>query len=273
MDKLKACLTLRLGMMENKVKEKIGRGEVVLGTFLFTPSPTIMEVIGYAGLDFAIIDTEHAPTGPFDTQTLENMVRAAEISGILPLVRLPERSRIMTQKALDAGAMGVVVPWVKTKGDAQRAVKDAKYPPEGHRGSCYLTRPTGYSSRFTEDYWHEANKSTMVVPMIEDQEGVDNLEEILSVEGVDFMFFGSRDFSMSSGFPTVDNPVTQRTIREVNDTCRRKGVPLARFLYPPFRDSVMRAIEEDFTVLVVGGDISLLHYVCKEIVKVKQKFI
>jgi len=258
-------------MMENNLKEKIKAGEVVLGTFLFTPSPTVMEIIGYSGFDFAIIDTEHAPTGPFDTQTLENMVRAAELSGIVPLVRLPERSRVMTQKVLDAGAMGIVVPWIKTVEEAREAVGDAKYPTGGHRGACYLTRPTGYTSRFTEEYWSRANRDTLVVLMIEDQEGVDNLEEILSVEGIDFLFFGSRDYSMSSGYPTVNNPVTQSTLKKVNEACKAKGIPLAKFLYPPFEKTVKEAVADGFNVLVVGGDVSLLYYVCTEVVKAKQE--
>jgi len=116
-------------MKINSLKEKIRAGQVVVGTYLFIPSPTIMEILGYAGFDYVIIDTEHSPTGCLDAQTLENIVRAADVSGVVPLVRLPERSRIMTQKALDAGAMGIEVPWVKTREDVENAVKDAKYPP------------------------------------------------------------------------------------------------------------------------------------------------
>jgi 2-keto-3-deoxy-L-rhamnonate aldolase RhmA len=255
-------------MRDNKVKAKIRSGEVVLGTFLFIPSPTVMEILGYAGFDFVIIDTEHSPTGALDAVTLENLVRAAELSGTVPLVRLPEQSRVMTQKVLDAGAMGTVIPWIKTKQEAAEAVGDAKYPPEGHRGACYLTRPTAFTSAFTEDYWSDANRNTMVVPMVEDQEGVDNLDEILSVEGIDFMFFGSRDFSMSSGFPVVNNPVTNSTIKRVNEVCREKGIPLAKFLYPPFQESVRAAVDDGFNVLVVGGDVSLLYHTSSEIVKV-----
>lgn len=89
------------------IKEKIKDGEVILGSFVFIPSPTVMEIFGYSGFDFAIIDTEHAPLGSADTVGLENVVRAAEVSGITPLVRIPEQSRTMTQKVLDAGAMGM----------------------------------------------------------------------------------------------------------------------------------------------------------------------
>lgn len=255
-------------MYVNKLKEKIEKGEVVVGTFLFTPSPTVMEILGYSGLDFVIIDTEHAPTGILDATLLENIVRAATVSGVTPLVRLPERSKVMTQKALDAGAMGVVVPFIRTRLDAEEAVKDAKYPPMGHRGSCFLTRPTGYSAKFTPEYWEQANENTMVVPLIEDQTGVDNAEEILSVEGVDFLFFGGRDHSMTSGYPTVDNPATRKARGHLSRVCGEHGVPLAHFLYAPFEESVRKAIGNGARVLVAGGDNALLLHVCRGIVEV-----
>jgi 4-hydroxy-2-oxoheptanedioate aldolase len=257
--------------MINKVKEKLQKGQVILGTFLFTPSPTIMEILGYAGFDFAIIDTEHAPCGALDATTLEDIIRSAEVSGITPLVRIPEQSRIMAQKALDSGALGIVVPAIRTRDDVIQAVRDAKYPPEGHRGSCYLTRATRYSSAFTPEYWSDANRNTIVVPLIENKEAIENIEDILSVEGVDFVFFGSRDYSMSIGQPTVDNPETRNALRNLDNVCRRKGVQLARFLYPPFEESVKRAMDEGARILVVGGDVSLLYYIGREIAKIVQK--
>ncbi len=121
--------------MENALKEKLRKKEVTLGTFMFTYSPTIMEILGHSGFDFVIIDTEHGPTGAMDTVMLEQIIRTAEVSGTVPLVRLPERSKIMTQKVLDAGALGIVLPWIQTKEDAEEAVRVAKYPPAGHRGA------------------------------------------------------------------------------------------------------------------------------------------
>lgn len=254
-------------MKKNALKEKISSGDVAVGSFLFAPSPTVMEIFGYAGFDFVIIDAEHAPTGALDTVNLENIVRAGEVSGTTPLVRIPERSRVMTQKVLDAGALGVVVPMIQTRREAEEAVLDAKYPPLGHRGSCYLTRPTQFTAAFTQDYWAEANKNTMVIPLIESKMAVDNLEDILSVDGIDFLFFGARDYSMSLGYPTTENPETKRAIEHVNEVCERRGVPLARFLYPPYDRSVKQAIDEGFRILVVGGDVALLYQACRDVMK------
>ena len=257
-------------MMRNRIKEKLDAGEVVVGTFLFTPSPTVMEILGYSGLDFAIIDTEHGPTGAMDTVLLQNIIRAAQVSGITPLVRLPGRSKEMTQKVLDAGAMGIVVPFIQTREDAEQIVQDAKYPGMGHRGSCYLTRPTGYSALFEPEYWSKANQNTMVVPLIEDQTGVENAEEILSVDGIDFLFFGGRDHAMTSGYPAVDNPATKAARQHLSRVCAKHDTPLAHFLYPPFEESVKKAKENGARVLVAGGDNSLLLYVCRNVVKAVQ---
>jgi 4-hydroxy-2-oxoheptanedioate aldolase len=251
--------------MMNPFKEKIRKKEVALGTFLFTYSPTIMEILGHSGFDFVIIDTEHGPTGPLDTITLEHIIRAAEVSGTVPLVRLPERSKVMTQKVLDAGAKGIVVPWVRTKEEAEEAVKDAKYPPEGHRGSCFLTRPTGYSSKFTPEYWQEANNGVIVAPLIEDQTGVDNLDEILQVNGVDFIFFGGRDYSMSCGFAQVNNPQTKSARQQIIDKCNEHNVPMANFLYSPFDESVKKSVAQGAQILVAGGDVSMLLQICREL--------
>jgi 2-keto-3-deoxy-L-rhamnonate aldolase RhmA len=166
---------------------------------------------------------------------------------------------------LDAGAKGIVVPWIQTKEDAREAVNDTKYPPRGHRGSCFLTRPTGYSSKFQPDYWETANENTMVVPLIENQIAVDNIDDILSVSGVDFVFFGGRDYSMSCGFAQVNNPATNAAKDLLMRKCDEYNVPLAHFLYSPFDESVKNSIEKGARVLVAGGDVSLLLQICMEL--------
>ena len=138
----------------------------------------------------------------------------------------------------------------------------------GHRGSCFLTRPTGYSSKFTPDYWESANMNTMVIPLIEDQTGLDNLDEILSVPGIDFIFFGGRDYSMSCGFAQVNNPVTNTAREQIIRKCDEHGVPMANFLYSPFDESVKNSIAKGAKVLVAGGEISLLLQICTELRKV-----
>ena len=253
--------------MKNKLKESIKKKEVLVGTFLFIPSPSVMEILGYAGFDFAIIDTEHGPTGSIDTRMLEDLVRAANVSDIVPLVRLPENSRIMTAKALDSGALGIVVPGIKTKDDAIELVRNTKYAPNGDRGSCYLTRATKYTSEYSPDYWSNANENTMAIPLIESREGVENLKDIISVPGIDFVFFGPRDLSMSLGYVDVNNPLTNQYSDKVEKICNENNMPLARFLYPPYKDSIKGWISKGANILVVGGDVGIIYNTSNDIVK------
>ncbi|MCW4048831.1 MAG: aldolase/citrate lyase family protein [Candidatus Bathyarchaeota archaeon] len=254
-------------MKPNPLKQKLSDGKVIVGTFLFSSSPVVMEILDHAGLDFVIIDTEHGPTGTVDTQKFGHLIRAAESAGVVPLVRIPERSRIMTQKVLDLGAMGVVVPMVETAEEVEEIVKDCRYPPAGNRGACYLTRAAKYSAGFTGDYWEKANENIMVIPLVESKTAVENIEKIVQVEGVDFAFFGGRDYSMKAGYNTVQNPETQRAIKHTQELCEKYNVPLARFLYPPFSESVKKAVDDGARVLVAGGDVSLLYSITSSMVK------
>jgi 2-keto-3-deoxy-L-rhamnonate aldolase RhmA len=147
-------------------------------------------------------------------------------------------------------------------------VRDAKYPPAGHRGACFLTRPTGYSSKFTPDYGEKATENILVVPLIENQKSVDNIEGIL---GVDFVFFGGRDYSMSCGFAQANNPKTQSARELLMEKCDEYDVPLAHFLYAPFEELVTNSIGKGAKVLVAGGDVSLMLQICTELRKVVDK--
>jgi 4-hydroxy-2-oxoheptanedioate aldolase len=254
-------------MIKNVVKEKIAKGETVLGTLVMIPSSAIVEIIGRSGFDFIVIDTEHAPIGTSDTLLLENMIRAAEVSGLTSLVRIPEPSKVMTQKVLDAGAMGVMISGIKTKADAEKIVSDAKYPTLGKRGCCSLMRPTGYSAEYNADYWDEANQNTMVVPLIETKEGVDNIYEILEVEGIDFISFGPRDYTMSIGQRDVNNPGTQQARERLLFACREKGVPLDRFVFPPYEKTIKQAKDDGFIILTAGADIGIMLQACRGITR------
>ena len=134
------------------LKKSIQSGEIAIGTILNIPSPAIIEILGYAGFDYVMIDTEHAPIGPLDTAVIENLTRAANLADITPLVRVNKNDPGMVSKVLDAGAMGVVAPHVKTKEETIRLVKGAKYPPIGVRGAMTLSRATRYGSRYDEGY-------------------------------------------------------------------------------------------------------------------------
>lgn len=220
----------------NRLKQKLAEGAVVHGLLNSMPSALMVEMIGRAGYDFVILDMEHACVNP---ETLEHMLRAAECAGLPALVRVPGGgagsgrgsaggaacTAAAITRVLDAGALGVVVPHVCTADDARAAVQASRYHPLGQRGISG-GRTTGFGAIPLTDYFELANREIMVVAMIEDGQGVENIDAILSVPGIDMVLEGAIDLSQSLGFPgQAQHPQVQAAIGRVADACRERKVP------------------------------------------------
>jgi 4-hydroxy-2-oxoheptanedioate aldolase len=185
-------------MMVNQVKAKLARGELVVGSFVFIPSATLTEIIGLIGFDFVIVDLEHGPVG---YEGAEAMVRAAELSGSTPLVRVPHNSRHLILRALDTGAAGVHVPDVSDVEAARSAVASVKYGPKGHRGLANVRAARYGLHGSLADYAQVANDQTMVIVHIEEVSAIQNLDRLLVQEGIDVYYVGPVDLSNSLGIP------------------------------------------------------------------------
>ncbi len=184
-------------MRTNQLKQKLQRGETAIGTFMNCAYPAFMEICGLAGFDFAAIDLEHSP---LDTLTAENLCRAADCTGISPVIRVRKNDGPQIQRALDIGSAGVQVPQVETKAEAEQAVISAKYSPLGTRGLSFNTRAglyTAAGSGITD----RLNEESLVVLQVEGKRGIDNLDEIITVANVDVIFLGPYDLSQSLGIP------------------------------------------------------------------------
>ncbi len=181
----------------NQLKQKLREGHDVFGLFCSIPSPVVVEMIGCADFDFIIIDTEHVLVNP---ETLENMIRAAEVAGLTVLVRVSEVNPKEILRVLDGGAQGIVVPHVESREQAHRLVNCCKYWPIGNR-SLNSGRAGVFGKYDLVEYIRQANEEIMVVPMIESVQGVENAEEILSVPGIDMILEGAADLSQSCGVP------------------------------------------------------------------------
>ena len=206
----------------NAVKAKLASGQEAFGLFCSLPVPQMVEMIGCAGYDFVILDTEHALVDP---ETLENLVRAAEAVGLTPFVRVPEDDAGAILRALDAGALGVVVPHVRSADDAAAAVRAARYYPEGER-SLNGGRPAGFGAIPPQEYIRRANAEVMVVALVEDAEGVAAIEEILAVPGLDMVMPGPGDLSQSYGVPwQTRHPAVLDAVARLADACFAAGVP------------------------------------------------
>jgi len=193
----------------NKMKAKILAGEPVFGVSVTFPAPEIAEMIGNAGYDWIMIDAEHGSHSPEDVYA---MVLACELYDVTPIVRPQINQADVLLRYLDRGAMGVQVPHVNTAEEAQAAVQAVKFHPLGDRGLGGGRKSYGMS---TSDYIEAANRESLVCVQIEHMEGVENLDEILEVDGVDVFFIGPSDLSQSMGFPGQrSNPEVQKVLAE-----------------------------------------------------------
>lgn len=215
-------------MIKNLLKEKLESKLNVIGPFMKLPSPAVVEIAGFAGFDYIIIDCEH---GPLSVMEAEDMVRAAHLSNISAVIRVGENNPHMISRALDIGADAVQIPQISTQEDAINAVKASKFMPLGERGVCRFVRAANYSSMVKNEYFNEANKNTLIIIHIEGMEGIENLDKILEVEGIDVIFIGPYDLSQSLGIPgDVNNIKVEEKMKEVVEKAKNKGKIVGTFV-------------------------------------------
>jgi 4-hydroxy-2-oxoheptanedioate aldolase len=183
---------MRKGIGMSDFRQKCTGKQNLVGSFAAIPHAVAVEVMALAGFDFLCIDWEHAQ---ISRDAIENMVRAADIHGVPAMVRVPGHQPEAIAAALDSGAQGVLIPRISTAAQAQAAVKSSRYPPMGERG-VGPGRASGYGYRIPE-YLNEANARIVVAVQVETAEGFANIEEIAAVDGVDVIFVGPGDLSVS----------------------------------------------------------------------------
>jgi 4-hydroxy-2-oxoheptanedioate aldolase len=209
--------------MKNVMKAKLKTGAPVIGFQIMGNWAEIVEIVGLLGSDFVFLDGEHGALG---LPEIASLVRAAECVGITPIARVPRNAPDVILRYLDIGVQGIIVPNVNSREEAERAVKAVKYYPLGERG-CGYGHSMDYSLKqpFAE-HVKEANRETMVITQCEAKEGLDNLEEIVKVPGIDIIFIGPGDLSQSLGVPgQLDHPSVQEAI------ARAKKIVLASDKY------------------------------------------
>ena len=212
-------------MRVNHVRKRLEAGEPSIGTWLSLPSPEAAEYISKIGFDWLVIDAEH---NPVDIRTLAQMFAAMTASGTAPMVRIPWNTPENFKRVLDAGAWGVVVPMVNSREEAERAVRAARYYPDGNRSVGGGRHALSWDSSGAE-YFRAANEQVLLVLQIEHIDGVNNADEILSVPGVDACFIGPNDLAASMGLGLgvpleSDHPELVEAIMHIRDTCRKHGV-------------------------------------------------
>lgn len=231
-------------MNRRSFKNEIRQGKKLMGTWVQMGSPEVVEMVGLAGFDFAVIDTEHSY---FGVETSENLVRAADAVGLIPFIRVSRKDPTLIMKALDTGAKGFVYPGVLCRQDAEEAVSASKYPPTGTRGACPFVRGAGHVCRNWDEYAKYANEDLVTILLVEGQEGVENFEEIISVSGVDVIMMGPFDLSVSLGVGgQLEHPLVMEKFGQMIELASSKGVALMPNIFNPDLKKVAELSEHWF---------------------------
>lgn len=245
--------------MTNRMKEKLAQGEVVIGPFVGLNCPDLVEMMGMTGFDFCVIDTEHGPMNP---ESIQHMIRAAELSGMAPVVRVTEAKPTDILRILDVGAKAIHVPQVNDRQTAEMVAKAARYHPEGTRGVA-VPRALGYGLRPLGEALEESNRDNMVIVHCENVAGLARLEEIAPVEGIDMIFVGPYDLSQSLGIPgQIMHPDMKEAVAKALSITTRAGKPAGVFVTSV--EEALQRIEEGFRYIAYSLDSLIFGLACRD---------
>lgn len=211
----------------NRLKRALSADHEVYGLLASMPTPASIELIGEAGFDFVVIDTEHVLINP---ETVENMIRTAERYDVTPLVRVPDADPKRILRLLDGGAQGIVLPQVEQARTLETAIRASRYAPEGMR-SLNAGRPGAFGRHSLAEYVKQVNAEILVVAMIESAAGVERIDDILAVAGLDLVLEGAADLSQSLGVSwQTDHPAVREALGRTAEACLARGIPYCAFL-------------------------------------------
>lgn len=243
------------------LKQKLRKKELTIGSWITLGSPYIAEIMAQSGFDWLTICMEHTAITMTEAQ---QMIQAIELNGVVPLVRVGANDATIIKQVLDAGAHGVIVPMVNSALEAKNAVDAANYPPHGKRG-VGLGRAQKYGFGF-ESYKNWAEKNSVVIVQIEHIDAVNNLEEILSVEGVDGLIIGPYDLSGSLGKPgDFNDPLFLDALKRVNVISSHSRKPKGFHCIANDPSAVQAKIDEGYTFIAVSVDEIFLGSGCRDI--------
>ena len=234
----------RIGTFRQRLTAK----ERIVGTFQKTPSATITELLGLSGLDCVCIDAEHAP---FDRTAIDSAVLSARGVDLPSLVRVPSADPAQILNALDLGASGVLVPHVVSADAAREIVRASRYGRNG-RGYSGSTRAAGYSTRPMPQVVATGNASVTVILQIEDEPAIERIEEIAAVDGVDALFIGRMDLTVSIGAGSPDDPRVLAAVRRICSAAQRHGRCVGMFT--PTTAEALRWRDDGVSFFLLGSD-------------------
>ena len=244
-------------LIKNKLNAKLLKGEPVLGTWNTLASPLVTEVLAESGLDFQIIDLEH---GPFIIDKLHLHVSACEnTSSCTPLIRIPSKQDWMALQALDQGAHGIVIPHISSNEEADDFINIMKYHPQGNRGFTPFSKAGGFNNKNTLNYVENANNEILSIIIIESEKGLNNIDEILEVNGVDIVYFGAYDLSQALGCPgDVKNEKVISSNKSAVDKVNSNGKYAGGFV-PQSKDDIKWLLDIGMKFITYEVDSSIIY--------------
>ncbi|MDR3200751.1 MAG: hypothetical protein LBT68_04770 [Spirochaetales bacterium] len=247
-------------MVHNKLKKIFAEGGTALGTFVNWDVPDVVEVIALAGFDFVVIDNEH---GPLTHATSQDLIRAAELRGITPIVRIPNTFESTILHTLDVGAHGIQVPQVNDAQTAADIVRRAKYKPLGSRGVAF-PRSADFGMTDLSKYFDHENAQVMIVTHCENTACLENLDAICRVPEIDVIFLGPYDMSQSMGITgQVGHPRIQEAARKVVETAKKYGK--AAGIFAGSGEAAKERAQQGFQYITVGTDAVFLGERCRQV--------
>ena len=242
--------------MHNTLKQKLENGQRPIGIFFDTASEYLMECTGRTGIDFVIIDNEHSP---IEAETSARLIRAAENAGVTPLCRVREISRPAILKLLDVGAQGLIIPNVHSVQQVEDIISYARYYPIGQRGFC-PSRKDGWGFDglgSVSDTMAHFNAETLIIPQCETVGALESIEQIAALDGVDGIFVGPFDLSISLGMPgAFENERFKAALARISAACRSAGKPCLIFAGNG-ADAAVR-LAQGYDGVAIGLDATLL---------------
>jgi 2-keto-3-deoxy-L-rhamnonate aldolase RhmA len=246
--------------MENKAKQRLREGGAVLGTWLSEfRSPAIIVALARSGIDFVLIDAEHSQ---YNLETIEDLCIVAREVGLCVVVRTPEINRSLIGRILDAGALGLMVPRVQTRAQVEAAVVAARFPPRGQRGFNLGMANTRFRPvEVSFEAMRQVDDEILIVIQIEERAALENVDDVLGVEGVDVGFVGPGDLSISLGIPgQIEHPQMKQAVASVVASCRKHGIAAG---FAAEQAAIEANLAAGVRFLTFGGDVILIQEACR----------
>jgi 4-hydroxy-2-oxoheptanedioate aldolase len=233
----------------NWIRERALKREILSGTWLNLGSSITAEIAGLAGFDWLVVDLEHGAGGH---DSALHQLQAISGTPAAPLVRVAWNEAPKIKRALDIGAAGIVVPWVTSAAEAKQAVAAMRYPPQGIRGAASITRAASFGAR-QKEYLASANENLLTVVQIETEQTLGRLDEIAGVDGVDVLFVGPFDLSLSMGIPTqYAEPRFRAALAQVAAAAHKHNKAAGILLSKP--EQLEQTIADGYTFIGLGSD-------------------